>query len=359
MKDHLIFDTTNASTIIDSDSVGAFVRGSDGDLITEHHIAESTFAQIVNQGLILKSKLAGAVGNAYTFKIQDSGGAGPISYTEVAGAIVVDLVGVTATPAQIVTLLSGSAYVNASAGTPTGNVVTTGITALPFSGGEDSNIHHHLDVYAALADGLGNPISSTGGSINVNMTNALAVDVNGIYNAGTNPTPDNVGIIGNTRGGSGLTGQTLQFTGGNVTTDNLSGTGVVAQDVNSFGMSWDSASSNWDRMTNDGSGNLNVNIKAMVDNELAVGLMVANTRTLLVANTAQNVAAAPLAARKYLWIYNYDNNKIFIGGAGVTAADGFPISPGSYVELRAGNAQVVSFVGSAGKLPEIRTLEQA
>ncbi len=39
MKDHLIFDTTDAISILDSDSVGAFVRGSDGTLIDKVTIA--------------------------------------------------------------------------------------------------------------------------------------------------------------------------------------------------------------------------------------------------------------------------------------------------------------------------------
>lgn len=34
MKDQLVFDVTDANTIADSDSVGAYVRSSDGTLIT-------------------------------------------------------------------------------------------------------------------------------------------------------------------------------------------------------------------------------------------------------------------------------------------------------------------------------------
>ena len=33
-KDHLIFDTTNATTMADTDSVGAYLRASDGTLLT-------------------------------------------------------------------------------------------------------------------------------------------------------------------------------------------------------------------------------------------------------------------------------------------------------------------------------------
>lgn len=76
-----------------------------------------------------------------------------------------------------------------------------------------------------------------------------------------------------------------------------------------------------------------------------------------VAGTAEAAVAAPLASRKYLWIYNNDNSKVFIGSATVTAADGFPLSPGSYMELRAGAAVSPFFVGQTGKTPEIRTME--
>jgi hypothetical protein len=93
------------------------------------------------------------------------------------------------------------------------------------------------------------------------------------------------------------------------------------------------------------------------DAALANTAITANTRTLPVADTAAVAVTAPLANRKYLWVYNYANQQVFIGGAGVTRTNGFPISPGSYMELRAGAAVPVNFVGSLGKTPEIRTLE--
>ena len=78
--------------------------------------------------------------------------------------------------------------------------------------------------------------------------------------------------------------------------------------------------------------------------------------TLAVANTAEDVVASPLTDRKYLFVYNNDNKKMFIGATGVTAANGFPISPGSYMELRAGAAIDIEYV-AADLGHEIRTLE--
>lgn len=80
-------------------------------------------------------------------------------------------------------------------------------------------------------------------------------------------------------------------------------------------------------------------------------------KTLAVANTAESVIASALANRKYAWIYNNDNTRIFVGTTGVTATNGFPLSPGSVMELRAGAAVDIKFVGSTGKTPNIRTLE--
>ena len=115
MKDHLIFDTTDATTIVDSDSVGAFVRAKDGSLITDHKIAGSQNASLVSQGLVFKSILPGAIGNTYSFTVIDSGGAGPLSFTEVGGTIVLDLNGLTPTNAQVVVAaLAGNSYLSIS-----------------------------------------------------------------------------------------------------------------------------------------------------------------------------------------------------------------------------------------------------
>jgi len=78
--------------------------------------------------------------------------------------------------------------------------------------------------------------------------------------------------------------------------------------------------------------------------------------TLDVASTAQDVVASPLANRKYLWIYNKENQLMYIGASGVTVANGFPMSAGVAVELRAGAAIDIEYVSSKVD-HEIRTLE--
>ena len=127
--------------------------------------------------------------------------------------------------------------------------------------------HHHiaagydaLDVYAAMADGAGNAITSTGGALDVNIKSPISVnvDLNGIYDAGGNPTPDNVGLIGSTRAAPGLANQTLQFTGGSVASDAVSASNIVAQDVSAFGMMWNGTT--WDRMAGAAATGLKVDV---------------------------------------------------------------------------------------------------
>jgi len=102
-----------------------------------------------------------------------------------------------------------------------------------------------------------------------------------------------------------------------------------------------------------GSDPLTVNDAALANTAIA-----SNVNTLGTANVAEDIVASPLAARKYLWIYNNDNKKLFIGATGVTATNGFPISPGSYMEMRAGASVDIEWVSS--KLAHnIRTLEMS
>jgi hypothetical protein len=151
MKDRLWFDTLDAGTIADSDSVGAFVRSNDGTLITHHNIGVS---------------------------------------------------------------------------------------------------NKHLDVYSALADGSGNPITSTGGALDVNIANGtfnINTDIDGIYAALTNADPDNVGLIAHTRSvNPGDVEQIQRSTASTADQDGVSPTQVHGLDVNAFGMVYNGTT--WDRL---------------------------------------------------------------------------------------------------------------
>lgn len=79
-------------------------------------------------------------------------------------------------------------------------------------------------------------------------------------------------------------------------------------------------------------------VEAEVSNDPATANTALTAAATSVLNTATDLKATDLANRKYINIYNNGNKKIFIGGSGVTTAAGFPISPGAYMELRAGAA---------------------
>lgn len=82
------------------------------------------------------------------------------------------------------------------------------------------------------------------------------------------------------------------------------------------------------------------------DNALA-NTALANTATV-VGVTATDLVGTDLASRKYAFIANLGNKKIFIGDSGVTTANGFPVSPGSVLEMRAGAAIDIHAIKAAG-----------
>lgn len=379
MKDHLIFDTSSASTIVDSDSVGAFVRSSDGSLITKHDVVNAEKANLISQGLVFKSKLAGVIGNSYSFTVIDSTGSGPLSFTEVAGAIVLDLNGLTPTTAQVVAALAANTYVDISVGSPTGNVIVASIQSL--SGGSDSSIHKHLDVYAPMIDGDGNSISSTNGALNVNVDNTVTVSATNLDIRDLVFATDKVDASGSVVKITDGTNQLVVNADGSINvqadiavssgSDKAEDSAHVSGDIGTYILAVrqdtittdTSADGDYSSLKTSATGALYVNIAessgsmTVSDAALANTAIIAAANTLSVANTAQVAVASPLASRKYLSIYNMDNKKIYIGGSGVTAGSGFPVSPGSYIEMRAGAASAVYFVGSTGATPEIRHLE--
>jgi hypothetical protein len=401
----LVFDAT---ATIDSDNIGAFVRSADGSLITDHEIVESEFASLVSQGLVFRSKLAGAIGNTYSFQVIDSTGSGPMTYTEIAGAIVVDLVGTTPTKAQVAALLATSAYANVSVGTPAaGNVVVT--SQVSFTNGADAAVHTYLDVYSATADGFGNPITSTSGALDVNIKSPInvAVDMNGIYNGSTNPTPDNVGIIGSSRSAAGLANQTLQFTGAGVGSDDVATANIVAQDVNSFGMVWDSVGGNWDRAPGNSTDGMLVKVTNSLSlagnvaddavdsgNPIKVGSrskwgaltaisqdldradLVSDKYRRVYVNNGPNIAArnlnitvgatevelksgaSALEGRRLLMIQNLSNKEIYIGKTGVLSTTGLVIAARATISLDVGQDVALFALGSTTN-QDVRVFELA
>lgn len=283
----LKFDTTDADTIADSPSVGAYVRASDGTLITNTSGALDVYLQ--NASVV-----------------------------------------VTATDLDIRDLAAAT----------------------------DS-------VSSWLKDGSGTAITSTAGALDVNLKSPITVDVDleGVYAATTNETPDSAGAIYHTRAATITIEEQVERT-----TAGLVGTiaaadlaDVKAIDVNAFALAINDSSGDAQVLSIDNaSGGLKVDVQNSItinDVGLANSAIAAAANSIDTNNTAENLVASPLANRKYLWVYNNGNKVFYIGQSGVTTANGFPMPSGSILEMRLGAAVDIEFVGASGA--EARTLEIA
>lgn len=311
MKDHLIFDTTNAASILDSDSVGSFIRaGDDGTLIG--HVSDALKVNFSNTTITV---------TATNLDIRDLVFAS--DKVDVSGSTVaLDSTTLSALESITVQNGAGGSAVNIQDG---GNSITVDATNLDIR-----DLDYSQD-NVAIKGATGNQlVINADGSINVNADISMSTGAEKAEDAAHS---------------SGDIGQYVLA----VRQDTLANSTSLDGDYASLKLST--------------AGALYVNLAessatiTTSDAALANSAIIAKTLTLAVADTAQAAVTAALASRKYLMIYNMDNQKIFVGGAGVTAAAGFPLSPGSVMELRAGAASAVNFVGSSTKTPEIRTLE--
>jgi len=89
----------------------------------------------------------------------------------------------------------------------------------------------------------------------------------------------------------------------------------------------------------------------------------ANTSVVAGATTVDNTAGGTdlvgtdLANRKYLFLANEGNKAVFLGPSGVTTATGFPLYPGSMIEMRAGASIDLHAIGQNANTDDIRYLE--
>jgi hypothetical protein len=228
-------------------------------------------------------------------------------------------------------------------------------------GSETINSVERLSVDSTLKDGAGTALTSTlvGGKqgLDVNVIEGINVEVD------LDAADDSVAshLFDGTGNAISSTGGALHISdaGGSITVD---ATDLDIRDLTA-------ASDSVQAWAYDGAGTaltstlvgsdqaLDVNIVQASDEALANTAIATAANTLASADTAQDVVSSPLANRKYLMVRNQSNKRIFVGASGVTAANGFPLSPGSVMELRVGAAVDVEFVGSSGDTPEIRTME--
>ena len=310
MKDQLIFDVTDADTIADSDSVGAFLRASDGTLLTHSDVGGKKALDVsIADGVNVEVDLS---------HIDDSVrlGDGTAFFTSTSenGDIALDVhlsnssIAVTAVDLDIRDLAFATDKVDVS-----GSEVSLDAATLAA-----------LETINAVQSGvwdIGTVTTLTGITNDVNIAdggNSITVDAIDLDIRDLTAASDSV--------------QSNMFDGaGTALTSTLVG-GDQALDVNI-------------------SNEISVNDAALADTAI-----LSAADTLAAAGTAETVVAANLAARKYLLVRNNDNRVMYIGAAGVTAANGFPVSPGSYLEMRAG-ASVDVYYNSEKSGHAIRTLE--
>jgi hypothetical protein len=241
-------------------------------------------------------------------------------------------------------------------------------------------------------------------ALDVYVANGISVDLNGVYNVGTNPTPDTTGMIAHVRAAApDQTNQTFRSTGGAASSDDVTAGNVFGLDVNAFGMVFDGT--NWDRLRgtsgavhiNDGGNSITVDgtVTALqgtspwvigdgggsitVDGSVSITGTVAVTQSTSpwvvsdaalantalassansIADTAEDIkGTAALANRKYLWAQNLGPNNVYFGASGVTATTGLRLASGALIEMRLGPAVMPQAItAGVGQTGDLRLLE--
>lgn len=316
-KNKAVFDIAEA--LDTNDNIGAFLRDALGNLLTSQlNGAQQALDVGINvAGVQIDPRQIRALTNADVVTAEQGTSPWVVSATDLD---IRDL-----TQADEVTVFQG---------TDPWIVAATDLDIRDLDAAQDS-------VQAWAHDGTGTAITSTvvgaDTGLDVNILNSLTVDINGVYNVGTNPDPDNVGMIAHVRSAApGDADQTFRSTGAAASSDAVVAANVQGLDVNAFGMSYNGTT--WDR-------NRSRNNELLV-NDTANSAILQTQKN--VTTTTGALLVTQLANRKYMLIQNAGSGTVYLGAAGVSAADGFPISGGSVAELRCGPAVSVHAVTNTG-----------
>jgi len=415
MKDHLIFDVTDANTILDSDSVGAFLRaGTDGDLISsgdgDSDSVANTFEGIDTRGFMFGYDSVGdhwdrlrATNGALHVDIQDAAITVDSSFDKDEdsahasgdnGAYVL-AVRADARPTDANTSADGdyaSFFVNDSGelyvkDTDAAALLTTidadtGAIATDIAAIETELLDQGTTLDSILSDtnalvvdlaAIETELLDQGTSLDALVVDAAAIEAELLAQGTTLDSilSDTSALVVDAAAieaelldqGTTLDSIESELQGLSHAEDAAHASGDLG--IQTLAVRNDTlaalAGTDGDyaplQVDADGALYVNVSNAISVEDVALANTAIANAaNALTAANTAENVVASPLASRKYLWIYNNGNRKAYIGASGVSAANGFPVSPGSYIEMRAGAAVDIEWV-SANTNQEIRTLE--
>jgi hypothetical protein len=339
MKDRLIFDTTDADTRAATDNVGAYLRASDGTLLTHTDVSGKKALDVrVAEGINVEVDLSHVddsvkIGDGTDLMAVNADG----SINAVVTATDLDIRDLT--QADEITVFQGTdPWVIGDGG---GSITVDGTVTV-------TDAANHAEDAAHASGDIGKFVLAVRQDANTPMAadgdyHPLVIDENGRLKVAAEVTVE---------------AGDAEFLEDSAHTSGDAGLHMLAVRQDTLASST-SADGDYASLKVNAQGRLYVDVGTISTSDAALAnTAIANAANPLgTADTAEAAVASALANRKYLWIYNNDNTRVFIGDSGVTAANGFPISPGSYLELRAGPAVSPYFVGQSGKTPEIRTLE--
>lgn len=200
-------------------------------------------------------------------------------------------------------------------------------------------------------------------AVDVYISNPITVNLDGVYDGVDNLLPDNAGLIAHTRSAApSEVEQVERTTAGAASSDNVVAANVHGLDVNAFGMVYDGTT--WDRLTgtngavNIHDGGNSITVDTTSDPALA-NASIDNAATSI-PDTATKVVTSDLANRKHLFFYNKGLTEVYIGKqASLAVANGFPIYPGVYLEMRIGAAVALYGISKTGLTNDTRNLQVA
>lgn len=336
MKDRLIFDTADANTIAESDSVGAYLRSDDGTLIT--HTTDGA-----REAVDVYTELGQTEDAAHTSG--DTGVMGLAVRNDTEGSLV--SADGDYSPLQVTS--TGRLRVEADL-EATFDYVYNEDSAHTTADPGAFNLSIRMDDVDGANSAL---LAGTEGDYQGTFTNAkgeLHVRDNDSVDLLTTIDTDTGVIAGDTTSiDATLTALSKAEDSVHVSGDQ----GIMGLAVRNDAGTALAADGDYIPLMVDSSGAL---YTSGSDDALADTAIANAANTLTLAGTAQDVIASPLSSRKYTYIYNNDNRIMYIGSTGVTTSNGFPISPGSYIELRAGASIDIEF-NSTKTGHAIRTME--
>jgi hypothetical protein len=336
VKHKLVFDTADAQSIAASDKVGAFVTAADGTLITA--TGTSLDANITNASIAVTATDLDIRNLVFaTDKVDVSGSEVSLDAATLAA---LETITVVATDLDIRDLDAATDSVQSNTHDGAGTAITSTSGALDVNI-KSSDITIDVDITngAEFAEDSAHTTADIGNHVLAVRQDTLAasVDADGDY------ASFKVNDVGS-----------LYTHDTEVLAQLIAGVTVVATDLDIRDL--DATQDNV--AISDGTDTLAINADGSI-NTVASDAALANTAVLASAassTTTSGTLGLALANRKYLTLYNNGNKIVFVGQSGVTTANGFPIFPGSLIDMRLGAAVALHSVAEAGT-QELRALE--